>query len=156
MHHQRRALWLLLWGVAGRIFCRLHHGICGQCHHSVDKTCFGIVDGAYEGFMGGHGRGCRGRAQFHLHLVVEAGEHVEFVGVGVFCLVDDAEVGLNAQCLAVVGGYLWRAVDDGGAQLKHGGVGESLENSLVTDTVGVAVGDSNADFILFHISVFEK
>ena len=69
------------------------------------------------------------------------------------CLVDNGEVGFQIERLTMVGRYFRRAIDDGCAKFEHRRVFEDLEDDLVTDTVGISLRDSHANFpFLFHNS----
>ena len=55
----------------------------------------------------------------------------------------------------MVGSNLGRALDDRCAKFEDGWVCKGLENHLVTDTVGISLRDSHANFfVLFHILLF--
>lgn len=51
----------------------------------------------------------------------------------------------------MVGGYLWRTIDDRGTDVKHCRRAESLEDKLVADAVSIAVGQRHTYFLIVHI-----
>ena len=127
-----------------RVLVERSHNEC------VESLFLGIAEGALEGFDTSLGSLGSGDTQFHFHLVVEAGEQVDTPVFHVFGFADDAEVGFRVECLAVVGCNLGRAVDDGSAKLEHLRGCEGFKNQFISDTVGVALRDSHANFSVFH------
>ena len=50
----------------------------------------------------------------------------------------------------MIGHDLGRAIDDGGAQVEHGGVFEGFQDDFVANAIDIAVGDADFYLVLFH------
>ena len=62
------------------------------------------------------------------------------------------EVCLQIERLFMVGGNFGRTIDDGCAKFEDSRVSKDLEYHFVTDTVGISLRDSHANFpFLFHM-----
>ena len=123
----------------------------GSGDEHVKQPFLEIGKGTVEGGLGG--LSCFGRryAQVDFHLLIVGGDKVDASVAGILGRVDDVELHFPAQRLQVIGGRLGRAIDDGGAQFKHGRVFEGLEDDFVSHAIGVAMGDGYSDFLFFHI-----
>jgi len=58
---------------------------------------------------------------------------------------------LEAKVVAPKGGYMRRAVEDGGAELAEAVILEYLEDELIADAVDVAMGDGYTYPLSFHV-----
>ena len=113
-----------------------------------------VGQGAVEGLEGVVSRGLAGHARLHFYLLFVGGQQIDHAVGGLACVRDDGEVGLYLEQVAVVGCHLGRTVDDGRAQLQHLGVGKDLEYQLVSDTVGIALGDSHPYFLVILHKIY--
>ena len=82
-------------------------GVVGyrQTHDGVDQSLGLVGEGAVQCGECGPAALGGGAAHLHLHLLVEGGQQVHTVFLGVLCRLDDGEVGVQFIGLAVVGGH---------------------------------------------------
>ena len=65
--------------------------------------------------------------------------------------IDDAEIGLNIHCLAMIGSHLWRAIYYRCTQFHHSRIRKSLQYDFVSHSIDIPVGDTNPYFsVVFH------
>ena len=125
--------------------------IVGRCTDKyIEESVFVVGDGTVESFHGSQRGIWRGNTQFHLDLLVDSRNDVELSVLGSTGVVDDSEVVFDAQSLAMISGNLGRAIYNRSAELKHICLLKSFEYKLVADTVGAAVGDGHAYFVVVH------
>ena len=91
-----------------------------------------------------------GHSQFHLHLFLHGGQQIDAPVAHLLGRIDNREVGLQVECLAVVGRHFGRPIDDGRTKFQHLGLGKSLKNQFISDTIGIAVCNRHTNFSIFH------
>ena len=126
----------------------------GSCHQHVKLAVAVIHDGAVERLEGSHAGFLARLAQFHLDFLIKGGQQVHPPVLGILGAVDDAEVGLYVQRLAVIGRHLGRPIDDGRTQFQHLWGGEGFKNQFVSDTVGIAVCNGHTYLSVFFHRVY--
>ena len=122
-------------------------------HEHVEQSFAEVLQSPFRSLFGSPARVFRPGAHVHLHLLVEASQHVYPSLASLLRIVYDAEVSLYVESLPVICGYLWRAVDYRNAQVEHLRFGECLENKFIPYAVSVTVRYGNAYFSVFHICV---
>ena len=75
-----------------------------------------------ECFQGSQTSLFRGLTNLDLHVFIEAVQQVQTSVACFFGMVDDAEVRLQVERFAVIGGNLGRSINNGCAEFKHSGV----------------------------------
>ena len=119
-------------------------------HQHVITIVLVVFHGALQGFEGGQSCLFRWFAHVHLHILIKGGQKVELSVLGLFGTVDDGEVALNVEGIAVVGRNLGRPIDNRRTQFEHSRLGKSLEYHFVTYAVCISVCDGHTWFCIFH------
>ena len=144
-----------VFGVAREAEALERHGLLvdGTRDEHVHEAGLEVGDGALErldGAIRGFGRGLAGLG---VGAFRQAADDVDALGVRLGGAVDGVGVhGLHlGDGLAVEAEELGGAIDDGSELLQDARVGEGLDDDLVADSVGVALGDAYYDFTVLHI-----
>ena len=120
----------------------------GGCNQHVNQSLFVILNGGFKALQCSLSAFLCALSQVYFDFLFDGVHHVEFSFGNLVCRSYGVETGAQFHGLAVIGGYLRAAIDNGGAKFQHGGVFKCFQYHFVAHSVGVAVCDTY--FNSFH------
>lgn len=145
---------LEVFSVAGKVEVVALDGgfVDGRGDKDVEESFFVVAHGLFDGGESSLPALGRWLSEFYLHLIpFQAINEVQAAVDDVGGVQNGGEVGGEVHCLAVVGSYLGRAVDNRDTKLEHGRITENLEDCFVAYSVDVALSDGDDNLFVLHI-----